>query len=115
MTIKQTLKNLANVQLMKRRASHQKGENTKLKKKVAELNHLIKDDILSLQEGARDYTGNAYPSYSNAVEEINRKYNGTADWGVLQTGAIIDLRAAFIIGAGLKVVKKADDADAEIA
>lgn len=113
-TLRQTIKNLANVQLMRRRVSSQKGQVTKLTKKVAELNHLIKDDVLALLERTTDYVGNAYTTYKSAVEAISEKYNGIADWGVLQTGNIIDLRAAFIIGEGPKVVKKVDDADAEI-
>ena len=114
MTIKQTIKNMANVQLMKRRVSSQKGQVTKLVKKVAELNHLIKDDIVSLLDKSSVYTGNKYNSYKSAVDAISEKYNGTADWGVLQTGSIIDLRAAFIIGEGPKVVKKVEDANKEV-
>jgi len=113
MRIDTALKNLTNVQLMRRKVAGQKGRITKLEGQVHRLNHLVRDDILSLQEKARKYKGNEYTSYKSAVEEINRKYNATADWGVLQTGSIIDLRAAFIIGEGLKIVKKADDADAE--
>lgn len=114
MTIKQTFKDLANVQLMRSRVSSQKGKLTKLSKKVAELNHLIKDDILALVERTSTFSGNAYKTYQSAVDAISEKYNGTADWGVLQTGNIIDLRAAFIIGEGPKVVKKVEEADAEV-
>ena len=114
MTIKQTFKDLANVQLMRRKVASQKGEITKIKNKVAELNHLIKDDIVALVERTSTYRGNAYNSYKSAVDAISEKYNGTADWGVLQTGSIIDLRAAFIIGEGPKVVKKVDDAGKEV-
>lgn len=114
MTLRQTLKNIANVQLMKRRVSYQKGRITKLSKQVQELNHLIRDDILTLIDRQSTYRGTTYQTYKGAVDEINSKYNGTADWGVLQTGSIIDLRAAFIIGEGPVVVKKADDADAEV-
>lgn len=116
MIIRIPLKNLANVQLMRRRVAHQKGRMTKLENQVQQLNHLIKDDILALQAGVVTYRGNAYNSYKAAVEAINDKYNGTADWGVLQTGNIIDLRAAFTIGEGPKVVKKVgvEEAKAEI-
>jgi len=59
------------------------------------------------QEGAK-YKGNNYQSYAAAVEAIDKKYRGIADWGCLQTGNIIDIRAAFIISEGIQVqaVKK---------
>lgn len=107
-------KGMVDVQLMRRRVASSKGAITKLQKSVYRLNHLVRDDILSLTEKTSRYKGNKYQSYKSAVAEINRKYNGEADWGVLQTGVIIDLRAAFIIGEGLKVVKKADDAEKEL-
>jgi hypothetical protein len=108
------LKNLTNVQMMKFRLSSQKGRFTKLEKRVAKLQALVKDDILSITDKTSEYKGNAYPTYSNAVAEINKKYNGTADWGVLQTGSIIDLRAAFVINEGIKVVAKEGEAVAEL-
>lgn len=116
MIIRIPLKNIANVQLMKRRVASQKGRITKLENQVGKLNHLIKDDILALAAAETSYKGNAYPSYEAAVRAIDLKYNGKADWGVLQTGNIIDLRAAFIIGEGPKIVKKGegDEAKAEI-
>lgn len=61
------------------------------------------------------YRGNNYQSYEKAVREISRKYQGIADWGVLQTGNVIDLRAAFIIGQGLKITAKTEDAENEMA
>ena len=66
-------------------------------------------------EAQAKYKGNNYPSYDKAVNEISRKYQGIADWGVLQTGNVIDLRAAFIIGQGLKLTAKAEDAEDEMA
>lgn len=107
------VRDVTNVQMMKYKVASQKGRITKLEHSVKRLVHLVKDDILTLQEKTTRYKGNKYTSYKSAVKEINKKYNGTADWGVLQTGSIIDLRAAFIIGEGLKIVKKADDANAE--
>jgi len=61
------------------------------------------------QEGAK-YKGNEYPTYAAAVEAIDKKYRGVADWGCLQTGNIIDIRAAFIISEGIQVqqVKKGE-------
>ena len=114
MNIKQTLKNLVNVQFMKYKVASQKGRVTKLENQVKSLQHLVKKDILSLTAEDATYVGNKYNNYSEAVEEIDKKYNGTADWGVLQTGNIIDLRAALIINEGIKIVKKAEGADAEV-
>lgn len=62
---------------------------------------LVKD-ILTLQETESRHTGNDYKNYEAAVKAISSKYNCTADWGVIQTGNIIDLRAAFILGEGVK-------------
>jgi len=52
----------------------------------------------------KKYVGNEYRSYENAIAAIQKKYNATAEWGTTLTGNIIDLRAAFIIQDGLKVV-----------
>jgi len=111
--IRQTLKDLTDVQKARYRVASQKGQVTKLQNMVTQLNHLIRDDILSMTDRVGRYRANTYRTYETAVAEINKKYNGTADWGVLQTGSIIDLRAAFIIGEGLKIVKKDKDANAE--
>jgi len=67
---------------------------------------LIIDDITTVQTSTSTYRGNQYKTYSSAVKELARKYEGTADWGVLQTGNILDVRAAFIIGQGLKITPK---------
>lgn len=67
---------------------------------------------LESEEDAR-YRGNAYRSYGAAVEAIEEKYNATADWGVVLTGNIIDLRAAFIIGNGLKIRPTVSKKDAK--
>lgn len=101
-------------QFMRYKMSAQKGRVTKLENQVRSLQHLVRDDILSLVDSATGYTGNAYSTYGQAVAEIDRKYNGTADWGVMQTGSIIDLRAAFIIGDGIKVSEKKEGAEREI-
>lgn len=114
MGIAKTLKDMANVQFMKYRVASQKGRMMKLEGQVHKLQHLVKDDILSLTEAAANYKGNSYPSYESAVAEIDRKYVGTADWGVMQTGNIIDLRAAFIIGDGIIVSEKEPGAEKEL-
>ena len=74
-------------------------------KKVQEL--LVKD-ILTLNEVESTYKGNDYTTYLEAVTAVSEKYNGTADWGCIQTGTIIDLRAAFILGEGIEIVHKTE-------
>lgn len=64
---------------------------------------LLVKDILTLQETERAYKGNDYQEYDLAVQEISDKYCNLADWGCVQTGNIIDLRAAFILGEGIQV------------
>jgi hypothetical protein len=71
--------------------------------KYRETQELLVKDILTLQEVSRAYVGNDYQVYEDAVYEISEKYCGRAEWGVLQTRSIIDLRSAFILGEGLKV------------
>lgn len=65
----------------------------------------IIDDILTARaDTSQNYRGNEYRGYANAVKEISNKYKANADWGVFQTGNIIDLRAAFIISDGIRVM-----------
>ncbi|MCK4825996.1 hypothetical protein KA005_60165, partial [bacterium] len=86
------------------------------KKKLGQANvkvqHMI--DIMSGTESDElgAYKGNEYRTYRKAVAAIDKKYNGNAKWGVLQTGNIIDLRAAFIISRGIKVSARDKDVDA---
>ena len=74
----------------------------------------LSSDFLTLK-GDVDlaYKGNMYGTYEAAVLEIDKKYSGTADWGVLQVGNIIDIRAAFIIAEGVQVTDATDDKSAE--
>lgn len=74
-------------------------------------------DVLSLQESSTPvYKGNAYQSYETQIAEIDKKYSGTAAWGVFQTGSIIDLRSVFTIAEGIKIypVVKAEKAEKEL-
>ena len=52
----------------------------------------------------KKYVGNEYRTYSTAVKAIESKYVGTAEWGTILTGSIIDLRASFTMGQGVKIV-----------
>ena len=59
--------------------------------------------------------GNPYSDYKTAIVELAKKYEGTAVWGNQQVGNIIDVRSAFIIGQGLKlVVDKAEKNSREL-
>lgn len=85
-----------------------------LEDRLERLQALIIDDVLTAAEEDNVYRSNAYPTYPSAVAEIIKKYNGVADWGVFQTGNIIDIRAAFIISEGVDLVEKEDDAEQEM-
>ena len=78
-----------------------KGQNAQL----LETQELLVDDILTLRRLRADqaWRGNDYPDYATAVKAISDKYNCKADWGCLQTGMIIDLRSAFILGEGIEI------------
>ena len=77
-------------------------ENENLTLKL-EMQALVIEDVTSVTSRDKKYKGNAYQTYSEAVKELAEKYEGKADWGVVQTGNIIDIRAAFISAGGLKV------------
>ena len=83
-------------------------------KKLRKAQELLVDNILAVQENEVTYTGNAYKTYSDAVEEISDKYSGIADWGSVQVGNIVDIRAAYIIGQGIKIKAVDDQAEAEL-
>jgi hypothetical protein len=86
-------------------------------KKLYHDQELLVKDILSLQEVMTSYKGNDYRDYAEAVTAIAAKYTNTADWGCVQTRAIIDLRAAFILGEGLQVTHTTEtraEAEAEL-
>jgi hypothetical protein len=76
-----------------------------MRKQVAELQHsvsiLLGDNII-----VSTTRGNPYTNYKSAITEIAKKYEGTATWGVQQVRNIIDVRSAFVIGQGLKLVQK---------
>jgi hypothetical protein len=83
-------------------------EVKELRKNVVEMQHSI-DILLGEVTERKSYVGNSYNEYKTAIAELAKKYEGTADWGVLQVGNIIDLRSAFIIGQGIKLVPKNKD------
>jgi len=80
-------------------------------KELAHLQGLLIDDITTATTaGKQTYVGNNYQTYMAVIKELAKKYEGKAEWGVLQTGNIIDVRSAFIIGQGIKIAPK-DPAD----
>lgn len=93
------------IQTRRRQIQELQAENKNLAQKIVKIQELVVDNILTVQEKDATYTGNRYKTYSEAVIEVANKYSGSSDWGVLQVGNIIDLRAAYIIGQGLKVSK----------
>lgn len=104
------------IQLFPRRAQEMRLMKTKIEFLEAKLQSWQSDDALRVEAtGGEGYVGNYHKNYKQAVREIDSKYKSSASWGCLQTGAIIDLRATFIISSGIKVVKKAADADREVA
>ena len=84
-----------------------RGEVQELTKQVGQLKtqneRLVHEFVLMKGEADKKYVGNEYKDYKTAVKAISEKYVGTADWGVLQTRNIIDLRSAFILGEGIRV------------
>ncbi|MBE3126193.1 MAG: hypothetical protein IMZ57_11125 [Acidobacteria bacterium] len=71
-------------------------------RQVAALQALAIDTFSTAQ--SKRYAGNEYRDYKTTIAEIAKKYDGSAEWGVLQTGNIIDVRAAFIIGQGVAAI-----------
>jgi hypothetical protein len=76
-----------------------------MRKQIVDLQHSV-DILLGEVTERSSYTGNSYTDYKTAIQALARKYEGVDSWGVLQVGNIIDLRSAFIIGQGIKLVPK---------
>lgn len=83
---------------------------------AAKVRELVTDDIYTMQSASsKAYKGNEYLTYEKAVIAIDKKYSGTAKWGVLLTGNIIDVRAAFTVPSKLDIIKTKDEAFREVA
>lgn len=76
-----------------------------LKKINADLQHSLSILVNDANTSTRTFTGNPYKSSDAAIEALVQKYEGCADWGNQQASSIIDVRAAFIIGQGIKPVQ----------
>ncbi len=76
-----------------------------LRKRIGKLTHTV--SILSSEiTTAQKKSANPYPTYTGAIKELSKKYEGTADYGIQQVRNIIDVRSAFIIGNGITVSTK---------
>jgi len=76
-----------------------------MRAQMAEMQHSI--SILLGDNVTQSTTrGNQYTDYKTAINEISKKYEGTATWGIQQIRNIIDVRAAFTVGQGIKLVQK---------
>ena len=75
-------------------------------------------DILSWRAGEKALEAasgpNPYRSRSRLIAEIVEKYKGYAAWGNQLVQRIVDTRAAFALGRGVRAKPNAADADAEM-
>ena len=96
----------AQVQELRRQTQELCRQRDLLEKQVErhrEVQEIIVKDILTFQDTQAAYVGNDYRDYATAVQAISDKFNCKAEWGCLHTGIVISLRAAFILGEGIKV------------
>ena len=93
----------AQIQEMKKQTGLLELQLKELRVHHNEVQETLVKDILTLTEAQSSTRGNDYQTYEGAVKAISDKYNCNADWGCLHTGIIVDLRAAFILGVGVKV------------
>lgn len=78
-----------------------------IKAKVMQLQQLVYSaqvQLAAIEDVNVTAGGNPYDTYDEATIELDKKYNGIADWGCYQARSIIDVRAAFTIGNGIQVV-----------
>jgi len=77
-------------------------EVKELRKQVSELQNSVSILIGGYEE--QKTRGNPYQTSQAAIKALADKYDGTAQYGVLQIRNIIDIRSAFIIGQGIKLI-----------
>lgn len=87
-------------------------EIKELRRSYAQLQHTV-SILISGMEEKKTYKGNPYQTYSSMVTALSKKYLGLADWGNQITKNIIDVRAAFTIGQGIKPTMKDKKAERE--
>ncbi len=66
------------------------------------------DPITNIESSTsnRHYTGNPYKTYATQVKVLHSKYDLKDDWGCMTLKNIVDVRAAFMIGRGVQVIKR---------
>lgn len=86
----------------------------------AEIQHLRSavGDILTGFESLmddRERSGNPYPTYDAQVAALSEKYQGCAKWGNMLTQNIVDVRACFIMGQGVRpAIREGHEGQAEL-
>ena len=83
-------------------------KNFVLSGQVAKLQETVNNLTYEVASGDADrkYRGNPYTTPEAAITELDKKFRGCAQWGVQLCKNIIDLRAAFSIGSGIKAIDK---------
>ena len=78
----------------------------RLNRQVVLLQHAVDSVIVNSPVDATATMGNPYPTYSAKAVELSAKYDGTATWGCQLAKSLVDVRAAFVIGRGVKTSYK---------
>ena len=90
-----------------------KSQNDQIKGLRAEVGELS-SSIMTWREKAESFRGTKYNTYAEQVSIADAMFNGTADWGVNQLGALVQARVSFIIPRGFKIIPKNQGADKEL-
>jgi len=87
-------------------------QNALLKRQVS----LLQDEVQAATDittntdstGSKHYTGtpSRYNSYEAQVVQLGLMYDNVADWGCMIARNIIDMRTAFSVGGGIRVIKR---------
>jgi len=77
----------------------------KLKSEIATLQASLNILLNAQEQKPTRYTGNPYPDYQTKVRALSKAYDGEAEWGSLTVRNIVDVRAAFLIGGGVRAVR----------
>ena len=65
-----------------------------MRSQIADLQNSV--SILLESSLNRSTVGNPYPNPNDAIAELAKKYEGTAEWGIQQIRNIIDVRSALL-------------------
>ena len=89
--------------------THLKSTVVEFERKLENQSRLLEAVQVQMSNTATEIKGNSYQDYSEAVDEVVKKYNCLAEFGCSLTGIIVDLRAVFVIGQGIQVKSKIPD------